>query len=286
MIAVARKIYQRIAATGSDRTFALTRLAIISEAKSAEDDEENLVPSEETMENLRRAWQRQVRDINATRERGELIVSLWGMVLMRSYPEKMLTADFSQIKPEESENPEYRNAIAIKTEFERALRTLYPGAHPARLADLPYLEGIGPRIGCLCMLSYVTRKNELADFFIARFDRWQKQKIDQPACRRDLIPWMQTRPSFLVLRQASYAERKFKEAEDELQKADSKTSELQKKFEDSKKAYDTAQKRLLDAKKTAEENTRRFREKAETVKEAAKACYVDAPAPTSLPPSP
>ncbi|HYK79587.1 MAG TPA: hypothetical protein VEU95_08150, partial [Micropepsaceae bacterium] len=105
MIEVARKIYQRIAATGSDRTVALTRLAIIAEAQRAEEGEDGkkgkeLIPSAETFENLKRAWQRHEHDINATRERGELIVSFWGMVLMRYYPEDIRTADFSHIEAE------------------------------------------------------------------------------------------------------------------------------------------------------------------------------------------
>jgi hypothetical protein len=289
MLEAARKIYQRIAATGSDRTVALTRLAVIAEAKSAEDDKENRVPSEETLQNLKRAWQRHEHDINATRERGELIVSFWGMVLMRSYPEDMLTADFSHIDPEVTVNPEYRNAIANKTEFERALHTLYDTAHPARLADLPHLKDIGSRIGCLCMLSYVTSKNELADFFISRLDRWQKQNIDQPACRRDLIPQTQTRVPNNVKQWASFAERKFTEAENALQKAGSKTPKLQGEFEKWKKVHEEAQENLRKANITAEHNSTRYREKVEAVEKAAKACYVDAPAsaaPTASPSSP
>ena len=316
MIKAARKIYQRMAATesGSDRTVALTRLAIIAEANRAEADDESQASSEETFQNLTRAWQRHLHDVNSTRESGELIVSFWGMVLMRSLPDDILKEDFSHIDPELTVNAEYREAIAKKAEFEQALQTLYPKAHPGRLADLPYLKGIGSRIGCLCMLSYVTRQNELADFFIRRLDRWHKEKIDQPACRRDLIPETQTRVPIQVNRRASSAvqkltdaaqkltdaEQKFTEAEKEL-KADSNTSKLQEKFEEKKKAQANAQKAHENAQKThekaqedlrvaqitAEDSSRRYKEKVETLKKAAEACYVDAPAaPTASPPSP
>jgi hypothetical protein len=290
MIEHARKIYQRIAATGSDRTVALTRLAIIAEAQRAEEGEDGKerVPTKETLENLKRAWQRHEHDINATRERGELILSFWGMVLMLSYPEEMLTVDFSTIQDEVTLN-DYRDAIANKTEFERALRTLYPTAHPASLADLPHLEGIGPRIGCLCMLSYVTSKNELADFFIDRLDRWHKQKIDLAACRRDLIPPTQTRVPNYVKQWASFAERKFTEAKNDLQKADPKTPERQGEFEKWKKAHEKAQQDLVKHTEDAESNLARYKDKLETVKKVAETCYVDAPAsaaPIAAPPSP
>jgi hypothetical protein len=198
-------------------------------------------------------------------------------------------------------NAEYRDAIAKKAEFERALQTLYPDAHLARFADLPHLKGIGSRIGCLCMLYYVTRENELADFFIGRLDGWRKQKVDQQTCRRELIPPTQTRVPFQVERLASFAERKLTDAgqkltkaEEELQRADSKTSKLQEEFEEKKKAHanaqkahEKAQKDLRDAKIIAENASMVFKKKDEAVKKAAEVCYVDAlAAPTASPPSP
>jgi hypothetical protein len=294
MIEVARRIHQRIAATGSDRTDALMRLAIIEEATIAELDKKQRAPSKETLQNLRRAWQRHERDINATRERGEFIVSFWAMVLMRSYPEEMLIADLESrvtvnaeyrdaiaSQAEFNERAlEYRDAIANKTEFEQALQTLYPNSRLVRLADLPYLNGIGPRIGCLCMLSYVTRENELADFFILRLNRWQGQ-IDQAVCRRDLIPQTQIRPLQLE-RRVLYTAEQIRDAFNELQQADSKTSKLQDKLE----AHERAKNDLRNARQTAELYRLRFKQKSETVEEAAKACYVDERAPTTLPPSP
>jgi len=289
MIEVARNIYRRIAATGSDRTVALTRLAIFAEAQRAEDGKVNPVPNEETLQNLRRAWQRHERDINARRERGELILAFWGMVLMRSYPDEMLLADFSRMDLEEAATPVYRKAIAYKAEFEKALRSLYSLPSPARLAELPQLKGIGPRIGCLCMLSYVTKKNEMADFFIVRLDRWHKQNADPSVCRRDLIPQTQTRVPTQVVWRASSAEKKFKEAEDALRRADSKTlKQRQEEFEKTKKAHDEAQEELSEAHEKAANNSTRYREKAEAVREAAKVCYVDplAPAPAAPTASP
>ena len=283
MIESARKIYQRIAATGMDRTgSALLRLAIIAEANSAEAGENKTlarIPSDETLQNLRRAWQRYERDLNATRERGELIVAFWGMVLMRSYPEEILTTDFTRAAPELVANEEYRNAIATKAEFEQALRTLYPDARATRFADLPQLKGIGPRIGCLCMLSYVTFENELADFFIGRLDRWQKQKIEQPACRRDLIPATQTMVPTRVRAIASRAQSEFEEAEVALQKAEAKTAKMQEEFEKKKALHEKLQIDLGKARALAEKNSQRFKEKREAVTKAAEVCYIDKVAP-------
>jgi len=282
MIDTARKIHQRIAATGSDRTVALTRLAIIAEAISAELDEDDRDQSEETLENLKRAWERHEHDINATRERGEFIISFWGMVLMRSYPEAVLATDFSAIEPEETASRDYRNAIAHKTEFERALRTLYPTAHAVRLADLPRLEGIGARIGCLCMLSYVTSKNELADFFIDRLDKWQKRNIDKQACRRDLIPPTQTVVPFSIRRKESSAAEKLKAAEKALQDEGSNPSKRQEEFDQAKKAHEDAQQERRNAEKNAHQYLERYKQKILIVAKAPNVCHVD-PAASAAP---
>ena len=201
------------------------------------------------------------------------------MVLMRSYPEEILTTDFTRADPELVANEEYRNAIAAKAEFEQALRTLYPDARATRFADLPQLKDIGPRIGCLCMLSYVTLQNELADFFIGRLDRWQKQKIEQPACRRDLIPATQTMVPTRLRAIASKAQSEFGEAEAALQTAEVKTEKLQKDLEAKKALHEKLQKDLSAARALAEKNSQRFKEKREAVTKAAEVCYIDKVAP-------
>ena len=287
LIESAGKIYQRIVATGSDRTgFALTRLAVFSEAKSAEDGEDRKEyngPIKETRENLKRAWQRHEQDINASREHGELIVSIWGMALLRSYPEAILTTDFSHASDEDIASREYRDAIVQKAEFEAALRTLYPTARPLKLADLPHLKEIGPRIGCLCMLSYVTLENELQDFFIDRVDKWQKQKPDQTACRRDLIPAIQTTVPQGLRVMMSSAERQVQAAEKKLQDAEPKTKELHAELDKKKSALQHLQKQLSKADTDAPVNLETFRKKSETVTKAAEICHVTPPAPPAAP---
>jgi len=47
------------------------------------------------------------------------------------------------------------------------------------------------------------------------------------------------------------------------------------------RAHEKAQEDLSEAKEKADRNSTRFREKAEAVNEAAKVCYVDAPAPAA-----
>jgi hypothetical protein len=284
MIEFAQRIYQRLVATGADQSgSALTRLAVFSEARNAEDGEDTKVyngPIDETLQSLKRAWQRHERDINASREHGELIVSIWGMALLRSYPEAILTTDFSHASEEEIASTEYRGALVHKVEFEAALRTLYPAARPlSRLADLPHVKEIGPRIGCLCMLSYVTLKHELQDFFIGRVDRWQKQKPDQTACRRDLIPAIQTTVPQRLRVMVSSTARQVQEAETRLQNAESKTQELQDDLEKKKSALASLQEQSSKAEADAAVNSETFQKKSETRTRAAEVCYVTPPAP-------
>ena len=280
MIEFAQKIYQRLVATGADRSgSALTRLAVFSEARSAEEGEDSKAYFDETLQNLKRAWQRHERDINASRDQGELIVSIWGMALLRFYPPAILTTDFSHASDEDIVSAEYRGALARKAEFEAALRTLYPTAHPLRLADLPHLKEIGPRIGCLCMLSYVTQENELQDFFIGRVDKWQKQKPDQTACRRDLIPATQTTVPQRLRTMVSQAKKQVEAAEKKLEDAEPKTKELQDELEKKKDALQLLQEQLSKAQTDAPVNLERFKKKSETVTTAAEICYVTPPAP-------
>jgi hypothetical protein len=307
MIDIARKVHRRLVATGQDQSgSALTRLAVFAEARSAEagegkdravfaevrsvedgDGEDKQYDIDERLQDLRRAWQRHKRDINALREHGELIVAIWGMALLRSYTgSPILTTDFSSAPEEAIASPEYRGALAQKVEFEAALRSLYPKAHPLRLADLPHLTEIGPRIGCLCMLSHVTLENELQDFFIGRVDKWQKEKPDQTACRRDLIPAIQTTVSQRLIAMVRSAERQEQEAAEKLQAAEPKTKELQEDLEKKKSALQKLQEQLNEAKLDAASKLKRFKEKSETVTEAAKVCYVEPPAPPATPPAP
>jgi len=176
-------------------------------------------------------------------------------------------------------------------EFEAALRTLYPRtlypkADLPQLADLPLFPEIGPRIGCLCMLSHVTLENELQDFFIGRVDKWQKQKPDQTACRRDLIPAIQTTVPQRLIAMVPWAERQEQAAEKKLQAAEPKTKELQEELEKKKSALQNLQEQLNKANMDAASKLERFKQKSETVTEAAKVCYVDPPAPPATPPAP
>ena len=307
MIDIARKVHRRLVATGEDPSGSmLTRLAILTEAEYAEKGDPNdrstfLEAIAEDgdgdgddkqydiggvrLKNVKRAWERHKRDINALREQGELIVSIWGMALLRSYTKDILTTDFSRATTREN-----RDALSQKVEFEAALRTLYPRmlypkADLPHLADLPLFPEIGPRIGCLCMLSYVTLKNELQDFFIGRVDKWQKQKPDQTACRRDLVPAIQTKAPQSLISGVDVGESEVRKAEEKLQAAP-ETKELQEELEKKKSALQNLQEQLNKANMDAASKLERFKQKSETVTEAAKVCYVDPPAPPATPPAP
>src|SRR5262249_43525726 len=208
-------------------------LAFIIEAMKAEDGDASTArdPSLDTLRTLSDAWRRYQRERYPAdaRPQAEFAVQFWGAVLLRSFPEEFSTADLSRPSelPPMPDKDKLRSLLLSNAEFQSALQTLYPGVKATRLSDLPQLPEIGPRIGCMCMLSYVTLEKELADFFITRLNRWQQIKIDLPACRRDLIPRMQTsvRPS--LLRIAQLARDQVKQAQDALEASSDRTPALQ-----------------------------------------------------------
>jgi hypothetical protein len=269
---------------------AFSRLAIIAEAMKAEEGETGsttIGPNPDTLVNLTRAWRRYQRELYPieTRHQAEFIVSFWGSLLLRSYPEEILTADLAREneKPEAKDNEQLQSAIANKAEFQRALQVLFPAAQPVRLAELPRLSGVGTRIGCLCMLSYVTLEHELADFFISRLNKWQQGKLELPVCRRDLVLPVQTTVRYSARRIFQLARERAEQAEAALNAASSKTRELQETVDKAKAAFDRAQQAYNTAKAEADEAAATRKKKLATVAEAEKLCHVadkpDAPAP-------
>jgi hypothetical protein len=268
--------------TGADRSgIAINRLAFIAEAIKAEEGDDApsaKEPSAETLQNLIRAWRRYQRERYPadTRPQAEFAVQFWGSVLMRSFPEEFLTADLSRLGdlPPTVDKETLRTVLSNNAEFQSALQALYPGIQAARLPSLPQLPEIGPRIGCMCMLSYVTLKEELADFFITRLNRWQQTKIELPMCRRDLIPRMQTsvRPS--LLRIQWLANEQVMRARAALKASSVPTSDMQEAVDKANQRYQRATAALKQAQRDVDEVQKAIVRKRETIAKAEEICYM------------
>lgn len=292
-----RKIYQRMVDTGADRSgFAINRLAFIIEAIKVNDGDvpEAREPSIETMQTLIRAWRRYQRDRYPadTRPQAEFAVQFWGAVLMRSFPEEFLTADLSRPSelPSTLDKNKLRSVLLHNTEFQSALGTLYPGIQVASLSDLPQLPEIGPRIGCMCMLSYVTLENELADFFITRLNRWQQMKVELPMCRRDLIPRTQTEVRPSLFRMEELAKQQLTREQAALKAANASTPVLQEAVDKAQEAVDKANERyqraaaaVTRAKKVVADADKLLKKKHATIAKAEEICYMR---PKAEPPVP
>ena len=195
MLGYAKSLYERLIDIGGDSVdvIALSRLAYITEAFHADNGDTKpprVAPIPETLSNVTRAWKRyqQQNYPSHTRHHAEFLVAFWGSLLLR-FHEGFADAELSAV----ADIPDGRNKQLhiVKTnfaEFSRALRFLFPGAPATTLAGLPKLDGIGQRIGCLCLLSRAVYKNELADFMIARVHQWQDVNADMSKCQDDLIP--------------------------------------------------------------------------------------------------
>lgn len=302
-----RLIYQRMVDTGADRSGnAINKLAFIAEAirvdrgddKPPPPGETRGQPTPDTLKNLTRAWRRYQRERYPaeSRSQAEYAVAFWGSMLMRSYPREFLTLDEAGLrefkkqlerepdkvgaKKEELTNKEKLEALpsflANYSEFHNALRTLYPGVPAAKLSDLPGLPDIGQRIGCLCMLSYVTLKHELADFFILRLNRWQQQvKIDLPVCRRDLIPRVQTSVRYSVVRAEQVLAQRLKRAREALANASAPTRQLQEAIDSATVEYERAKAALDQAEKEAEASRKSLPLKRASIALAEELCHMD-----------
>lgn len=219
MLGFSRSIYSRMVDIGDDKSdvFALSRLAFVTEAFLAEkgtDGPRRSGPNPDTLQTMTRAWKRYQQQLypTASRHHAEQIVSFWGALLLYSYPKLVdldLTTEAS--RPSDVGIDEMRSAIAQYAEFHRAWEILFPGAPVKKLADLPQVEGIGTRVGCLCMLSHMTYEHELADFLIVNINKWQRPNVTLDACRIDMIPPINVTRS--VLRSTVTAHQRLAKAE-------------------------------------------------------------------------
>jgi hypothetical protein len=197
MLGYALSIYERLLDIGGDKAdvVALSRRAFITEAFYADDADTwkrrfRFGPNSDTLAAVTRAWKRyqQQHYPSATRHHAEFLVSFWGSLLLRFYPQ-VAEVDLSQAENKDfADQEQLHSARTAFAEFRRALGVLFPSAQAKSLAELPKVSGIGARIGCLCMLSHAVYKNELADFLIERINKWQDVKTDMSKCRDDLIP--------------------------------------------------------------------------------------------------
>ena len=195
-------------------------------------------------------------------------------MLLRGYPEEFHALDQSSVKDFQKQLEKEIGEIADETlkkekmarlhalpafltqtsEFQNAFRTLYPEAQTPNLSKLPQLADVGPRIGCMCMLSYVTLQKELADFFILRLNRWQRQtQIELPMCRRDLVPRLQVVIPPEMRRTELFARLRASRARRALDAASNKTPELRQAYASAVRAHEAAR-------KTVQEETSKQRE--------------------------
>lgn len=292
------RIYQRIVDTGADRTgAAINKLAYLAEAIKVDGGEERLLkpgekrlePSPETLQNLIRAWRRYQRDRFPadTRPQAEYALAFWGSVLMRSYPAEFHTIKQSNLKEFQTQLEKDKNGnkdqlealpgfLTNASEYQTALRALYPKMQADTLSSLPKLPDIGARIGCMCMLSYVTLQNELADFFILRLNRWQRQaKLELPMCRRDLIPRLQVvLPPGLRTREV-IAGIRFRSAQRAFSAAPEKSEQLKQSLARADEARKAAQKAVRDEIASQRATIREWiEEKRATIAKAEELCYM------------
>jgi hypothetical protein len=107
-------------------------------------------------------------------------------------------------------------------EFHRAWQLLFPDTRIENLRALARSD----RIACLCMLSHAIYENELADFFIANVNKWQRRSITLDACKKDMIPHF-TLPPQVVRTNVSAIQRLSKAKSDFDNAQDPKRAELQ-----------------------------------------------------------
>src|SRR5205085_10096818 len=159
----------RMVDIGDDKMdlLALSRLALINAALIAQRGVQNpdyVGPNPDILRYVTRAWQRYQRSLYPTdiRHHAEYMLSFWGSLLLMSYPDAVLNREFpaEMTVPRTEDSPEERSALLRKAEFQKALQVLFPAAQPVKLADLPWLSGVGTRIICFCMLSKVTFEGE------------------------------------------------------------------------------------------------------------------------------
>ena len=189
----ALRIYERMVDIGDDKTdvFTLGRLALIRtafEANWLDDDEDLDGPPREILRDVKRAWQRFERELYPieVRHHAETSLALWGSLLLTFYPQAIFSTELTQ----KAANPKQKDASEKTTDFLRAAQVLFPTAQAKRLEDLATISGIGPRIGCLCVLARMAGE-ELrgAEFYLARVDIWQRSRFGfRDLCIRDLTP--------------------------------------------------------------------------------------------------
>ncbi len=190
-LARVRPIYERMTDIGSNRAdiFALGQLAIINlafrssflVAKDRIEDRDVQILSD-----LTRAWYR-FRDEHYSievRHRGEGILALWGALLLTSYSPSFAAIDVTK----NPADPKFKDAAERMTQYLRATQAIFPGAQAKKLEDLPKLTGIGPRIGCVCMLTHIAKPDDNAiKIFLSSADRWWRNSVAfRTSCRRDL----------------------------------------------------------------------------------------------------
>ena len=208
----ARKMYESMVDVGDNKTdvFALLRLAFMDAAFNANfptDDKDLDGPPEEALRALKRAWKRFERERYPTdiKHHAEDVLVLWGSLLLTWYPQSVITADVAQKTRDSKKN----SAIEKAADFLSAAKVLFPGPLPKKIADLPKMNHVGTRIGCLCILTKVaTDQSSGTEYFLGKLREWETRRSffqqngrfvgPRWSCVRDLLQARQGGPSQLI----------------------------------------------------------------------------------------
>jgi hypothetical protein len=277
----ARGIYARMVDTGDDKSdvFAIGRLAFITEALFADAGNKSIPefgPNLDTLQIVTRAWKRYQQQLypTASRHYAEHIVAFWGSLLLRFYP-ALAEADLSKdsSRPAAVSPEQMKAAMAHYAEFHRAWDVMFPNATVRRLADLPRMDGIGTRVGCLCMLSFATYQHELADFLILNVNRWQRRTITIDNCKEDMIPTLQTGVPSQIARAETSTAQAVARAKAAISRANPAPLSLYVTLARAESDHEKAKEAVKQAKRIVELSTKGLEERQATLNKAEAACF-------------
>jgi hypothetical protein len=206
-----------------------------------------------------------------------MILSFWGSILLASYPQDVVNANLLS----KTQDRNVRDAAAKKKDFQAALQILFPGGQPAKLAEFPQLDGIGARIGCLCLLIRMSERNEKAtSFFLNTVDDWQKRRAgfrNIASCAFDLAPSMSGEVSPDLKDTADKKKKAFESAKSAASNDRTATAETKQRLETAREELQQAKQALDKAQEEFNEKTAVYKGQSADFDTAMNFCHVEQP---------